>query len=559
MKPRRKRTNLIVLIFTLLIPTAGFGKGIVFCYHKVGYSIDDIYTTIPEMLYHQIKLMKKLGLEIVGIDHFTNTKVTSKHVASITFDDGWRIPKRTIDFLKREKVKAAFFIYPLVIGGNNFFSWDEIRQLSSEGFIIGSHGFSHRLLKDLPEDSLEKEIIYSKEYIEEKIGKEVFAFAYPFGIADRNAQSLSAKTYELSFSVRDEPVRLSKRFNIPRYIIFNHTTLGQLKEIIGSVFGKSNLDYRVYYTESDVKGLYAKLYHYPVVTPEASVLVIPSMSVGPAWFKPVIDRLREFNIEVSVFASEIYSFPFYKYEAYYKNMKEISLETICKSLTKFLNLTKHKRIKIITWGDGLDTVLYLFQKLHPTNVTKIISLNPSILGEKSIKGIKSNIETYEKLISRGKYDLESFRENVKTSVLLNMAFLLPNSQTPFKKNFGTINNTQALIEHIKNNINLKITHPLPPLEEYIEKIQMSPFYTFPVIEPVSYYLGINQFWLEMLTKTKFSNPPEIIIFYNQYYKDNLIPLRSLIGRFDEKYYNLSTLEMFFSEEIAEKIITEVRN
>src|SRR3989338_3138906 len=53
--------------------------------------------------------------------------------------------------------------------------------MSREGISIGSHTSTHRILTELSEEEVEKEISASKEKIEKILGKEVLHFAYPFG------------------------------------------------------------------------------------------------------------------------------------------------------------------------------------------------------------------------------------------------------------------------------------------------------------------------------------------------------------------------------------------
>ena len=60
-------------------------------------------------------------------------------------------------------------------------NWDEIRQMSDNGFAIGAHTVSHRILSILNEDEIMQEISESKYEIEKILGKKVFSFAYPRG------------------------------------------------------------------------------------------------------------------------------------------------------------------------------------------------------------------------------------------------------------------------------------------------------------------------------------------------------------------------------------------
>jgi len=70
-----------------------------------------------------------------------------------------------------------------------FMTWDEVRNLSSQGFEIGSHTINHPILTQLPEEKLKKELQDSKTIIEQKLDKECSWIAYPNGgIADVSPQ-----------------------------------------------------------------------------------------------------------------------------------------------------------------------------------------------------------------------------------------------------------------------------------------------------------------------------------------------------------------------------------
>jgi len=60
-------------------------------------------------------------------------------------------------------------------------SWDEVIKMSHENIDFGSHGQSHRILTKLNSSEIQKELINSKNIIEENIGKECKLFSYPNG------------------------------------------------------------------------------------------------------------------------------------------------------------------------------------------------------------------------------------------------------------------------------------------------------------------------------------------------------------------------------------------
>jgi len=64
---------------------------------------------------------------------------------------------------------------------NLFLHWEDIKFLANHGFEIGSHSMSHKKLTECDGAELDYEIKESKKVIEEKIGKSVKSFSYPYG------------------------------------------------------------------------------------------------------------------------------------------------------------------------------------------------------------------------------------------------------------------------------------------------------------------------------------------------------------------------------------------
>ncbi len=60
-------------------------------------------------------------------------------------------------------------------------SWEEVREMSKYGISFGSHTASHPVLSDISVEEARREIVESKNIIEEQIQKPVTTFAYPYG------------------------------------------------------------------------------------------------------------------------------------------------------------------------------------------------------------------------------------------------------------------------------------------------------------------------------------------------------------------------------------------
>lgn len=75
-------------------------------------------------------------------------------------------------------------------------SWDEVKEMARSGIDFGSHTISHPILSHVGESQLQSEISESKRIIEQHLGREVMAFAYPAGRRTRfndNVQSIVAR------------------------------------------------------------------------------------------------------------------------------------------------------------------------------------------------------------------------------------------------------------------------------------------------------------------------------------------------------------------------------
>lgn len=81
-------------------------------------------------------------------------------------------------------------------------NWDELAELRSLGFAIGSHTVSHALLPGLPNEEVERELSLSKGALESRSASPVAAFAYPNGdwnLETRNAVKRAG--YRCAFTV----------------------------------------------------------------------------------------------------------------------------------------------------------------------------------------------------------------------------------------------------------------------------------------------------------------------------------------------------------------------
>ena len=193
----------------------------VLVYHSISDDKSDLSLKIKEF-EKQIIFLKKRGFETTGLNNIKNNK---KKQIIITFDDGYKdICIHALPILKRYDFKATCFLVSNLIGKNN--SWDstkknfyskdlmtteDINEWINNGMIIGSHSHNHDDLTKLKKLDLENDIDFSKKTLEDKFGKEIENFCYPFG-----------KVNKLVFDVVQKKFKNAVTINRSRYETNKH-------------------------------------------------------------------------------------------------------------------------------------------------------------------------------------------------------------------------------------------------------------------------------------------------------------------------------------------------
>jgi peptidoglycan/xylan/chitin deacetylase (PgdA/CDA1 family) len=85
--------------------------------------------------------------------------------------------------------------------GDRMLAWDEVSAMQRDGIEFEAHTVSHPLLVYENDKSVEHELRASKQAIEDRLGKNVRAFAYPNGTWDERVRNMVRKSgYECAFT-----------------------------------------------------------------------------------------------------------------------------------------------------------------------------------------------------------------------------------------------------------------------------------------------------------------------------------------------------------------------
>ena len=182
--------------FSRYISTPRFGLRVLL-YHSVssGVKFDPrgLFTIHPYIFENQMRrLAKSAYVSFVSLRDCLKTISKSGLTAAVTFDDGYKDNLNTVaPIMQKYRIPFTVFVSTSLIqnGAPDFLTPKELSELSTlPGVSIGSHGKTHKRLTELNKKDLRDELISSKHYIEDIIGKEVIAVSYPHGAVDSNVR-----------------------------------------------------------------------------------------------------------------------------------------------------------------------------------------------------------------------------------------------------------------------------------------------------------------------------------------------------------------------------------
>ena len=121
--------------------------------------------------------LPELGLDVVMPASFPERRELASHVLHLMKDTEAANQSAMIDRLERD------LHIPRDVGHPDCrpMTWEQLREMSSAGFEIGSHGVHHQMLAKLPQRQLEAELAESSAAIKRELGSPARVLSYPVG------------------------------------------------------------------------------------------------------------------------------------------------------------------------------------------------------------------------------------------------------------------------------------------------------------------------------------------------------------------------------------------
>ena len=169
----------------------------VLLFHRVTDVIPEDGLTVSTARFRRICRMLRRRFRVVPVGEIFRLVRSGQplppRTVAITFDDCYRDNLFAARVLAEHRLPACFFLPTGFVGTDRVFdwdrdlprmanlTWDDVREMAAMGFEVGSHTVSHADLGAVSGEQARRELADSRAALEERLGRKVRWFAYPFG------------------------------------------------------------------------------------------------------------------------------------------------------------------------------------------------------------------------------------------------------------------------------------------------------------------------------------------------------------------------------------------
>jgi peptidoglycan/xylan/chitin deacetylase (PgdA/CDA1 family) len=193
------------------------------------------FVVSPALFADHMAYLRRAGYTSLTVTQFVNAREQlermGERIVVITFDDGFAdFYSAALPVLKDCGFIATLYVATAFVGGTSnwlwregedqrpMLTWEQLAEISARGIECGAHSQRHPQLDLLAPATAQEEIVGSKRILEDRLGKAVLSFAYPFGYHNAAVRrqvraagytSACAVAYRMS-SMTDDPFMLGR-------------------------------------------------------------------------------------------------------------------------------------------------------------------------------------------------------------------------------------------------------------------------------------------------------------------------------------------------------------
>jgi peptidoglycan/xylan/chitin deacetylase (PgdA/CDA1 family) len=207
------RSFLILLVVLMAGSTASLAAdhGVILAYHHVADDTPPSTSISPAQFRRHLEYLRDNGFTVIGLDTLISSLRDGRQLPDravvISFDDGYiSIYEQAFPMLQAFDYPFSLFLStePIDSGQRNYMSWQQIREMSDAGVVIGNHMIDHPYMLEGKQGEsnqqrlqrLRQELLQAEQTILKETGQSHRYLAYPYGEYDR---PIKAMLSELGF------------------------------------------------------------------------------------------------------------------------------------------------------------------------------------------------------------------------------------------------------------------------------------------------------------------------------------------------------------------------
>ncbi len=189
-------------------------------FHRLDAS-PDVLSYPKDAFPRALDALLESGIRIVPIGEIVTPSPPGPDRVAITFDDGYAsVHGIALPALETRKLPAIVYVVANQIGGTNrwvsqtdpghkerLLGQTELKECLAGGMQVGAHGATHCALRNLTSIAWDSELAGARKQLEDRLGRSVVHFAYPYGVAPKEARIRASAVYETSVTTRYDYLR----------------------------------------------------------------------------------------------------------------------------------------------------------------------------------------------------------------------------------------------------------------------------------------------------------------------------------------------------------------
>ena len=206
-------------------------------YHRFGESKYPSTNITVEQLESHLNYLVEQNFRFTQASDLLDPELQKEKTITVTIDDAYlSFYEVGLPIFEKYQVPVTLFLNTENVGGFNYMSWDQLRDVLDRGVEIQNHSHTHSSFSTLDEEAIINEIETSQSLISTNLNITPNLFAFPFGEGSDMAQKIIERYFDAAFGQHSGAFSMNYQYYIPRFPLNeNYGSLDRLREISKSL------------------------------------------------------------------------------------------------------------------------------------------------------------------------------------------------------------------------------------------------------------------------------------------------------------------------------------